>query len=218
MRDHVPSSRAIHPVDVALGVWVAIWIGLSVAIGLKLSDLSALSHTAVVDGQAVQTLGKALGVLGAIPFVGGSFAGVANQVQLAGASAVHGGTSSLSSIHALSVLLPITVAVLPSLPVLGLYLPMRIKLRREARALHSAVLAHGDDPGFRAFLARRAVGSLAYDRLECLVVRPWEQRLSEADRDELAAVELRRLGIDPALLARRSAEPPATRFAEPPAT
>lgn len=210
LRSVVPSSRALHALDVALGVWVAIWIGLGVAIGINISDLSGLSHTAVVSGQAVQTVGRSFEALGAIPLVGGSLSGVAQQVQAAGASVVSSGHSSLSSIHALSVLLAITVALLPSIPVFGFYLPVRLDLRREAEALHRAALQYGSDPGFRSFLARRAIDSMGYHRLKGLAARPWEQTLSETDCSELAAAELRRLGIDPALL-DEPGRPPATR-------
>lgn len=196
----VPSTRSVHAIDVVLALWVVIWIGLGVAIGIKLSNLSDLSHTAVVSGQAIESVGRSLGVLGAVPLLGSSLAGVASQVQAAGASAVASGQSSLSSIHALSVLLAIAVALLPSIPVLGFYLPLRLDLRREADALYNATLKHGHEPGFRAFLARRAIGSLGYHRLSGVVAQPWDLALSEADRSELAAAELVRLGIDPALL------------------
>src|SRR2546423_14708921 len=116
LRSVVPSSRALHALDIALGIWVAAWVGLGVAIGLNLSDLTSLSHTAIVDGQAVQAVGKSLTVLGAIPLVGGSLSGVAHQVQIAGASAVAGGMSTGSSIHALSGLRAIPVALLPRVP------------------------------------------------------------------------------------------------------
>jgi hypothetical protein len=200
LRSVVPSSRALHALDIALGLWVLAWIGLGVAIGINISDLSGLSHTAVISGRAVQTVGRSLGVLGAVPLVGGSLSGVAGQVQAAGASAVSAGHSSLSSIHALSVLLAIAVALLPSVPVFGFYLPVRLDLRREADALHRATVSYGRDPGFRAFLARRAIDSLGYHRLRGLAARPWEQALSETDCSELAAAELRRLGIDPRLI------------------
>jgi hypothetical protein len=200
MRSVVPSSRAVHALDIALAVWVAVWIGLGVAIGIQISNLSGLSHTAVISGQAVETVGKSFGVLGAVPLVGGSLSGVAGQVQAAGASVVSSGHSSLSSIHALSVLLAIAVALLPSVPVFGFYLPVRLDLRREADALEQAVRRYGDDPAFKAFLARRAIDSLGYHRLRGVAARPWEQTLSETDCAELAAAELLRLGIDPALI------------------
>jgi hypothetical protein len=202
----------VHWIDIVLALWVLIWIGLGVAIGIKLSNLSDLSHTAVLSGQAIESVGKSLGILGAVPLVGAQLSSVADQVQAAGASAVTSGHSSLSSIHALSILLAIAVALLPSIPVLGFYLPLRLDLRREADALYNATLKHGHEAGFRAFLARRAISSLGYHRLSGLVAKPWELTLDEAERSELAAAELLRLGIDPELLHGSAAGlgPPST--------
>jgi hypothetical protein len=131
--------------------------------------------------------------------------GVAHQVQVAGASVVNGGASSQSSIHTLSVLLAIVVALVPSVPVFGFYLPVRLDLRREAEALRAAATLHGADPEFQAFLARRAIDSLGYHRLRQVAALPWTEA-SAASTAELAAAELARLGIDPALLEQGRAD------------
>ena len=191
-------------VDAVLGLWVIVWIALGVAIGVKLSDLSGLSHTAILTGHAVEALGKSFGVLGAVPLVGGSLGAVATQVQAAGANIAGGGASSLSSIHALSVLLAIAVALLPSVPVFGFYLPVRLQMRREAAALREAVVVYGDDPAFRAFLARRAIDSVGYQRLLGNTTPAWAYTGEDAETTELAASELARLGIEPELLDRAS--------------
>lgn len=204
----MPGTSELHVLDVALVIWVLVWIGFAVAIGLQLSDLANLSHTAIVVGRAVQSVGSSFGLLGNVPLVGGALGGVAHHVQAAGASAVSGGESSQSSINTLSILLAIVVAVLPSVPVFGFYLPVRLDLRREANALREAVLLHGADPAFQAFLARRAVNSLGYHRLREVAAVPWAE-LSAASTAELAAAELRRLGIDPSLLDPGRAHDPA---------
>jgi hypothetical protein len=182
-----------------LGLWVLAWIGLGVAIGVEISDLNSLSHTAIVSGQAVESVGRSLGVLGNVPLVGGTLAGVAQQVQAAGASAVHGAMSSQSSINTLSVLLALAVALLPSVPVFGFYLPVRLDLRREAAALRQAVILHGGDPAFQGFLAGRALGSLGYHRLRRVAALPWSAPTATSTL-ELAQAELRRVGINPDLL------------------
>jgi hypothetical protein len=192
--------------DAALAVWVAAWIGLGVAIGVKVDDLTKLSQTVVVDGRAVETVGRSLGHLGGIPFVGGRISHAAGQITQAGASAVASGQSSASSIHALSYLLAIAVALLPSVPVLAFYLPARLERWRERKALREALRCFSDDPAFHAFLARRAVGTLDYHRLRDVAPLPWAE-LAEAEYEPLAAAELRRLGIDPKALRRRERSP-----------
>lgn len=189
------STRWLRVLDAALAVWVAAWIGLGVAIGVKVDDLARLSHTVVSDGRAIETLGASLGHLGDIPLVGQQISRAAGEITRAGASAVAGGQSSAASIHTLSILLAIAVALLPSVPVLGFYLPVRLERRREAKALRQALQQYGDDPAFHAFLARRAVGTLDYHRLRDVAPLPWAE-LAEAEYDPLARAELRRLGID----------------------
>lgn len=193
------SSRLLRALDAALAAWVAAWIGLGVAIGINVGDLTKLSHTVVVDGQAIETVGRSLAHLGGVPFVGGQISSTARQVTQAGASAVASGQSSASSIHALSFLLAVAVALLPSVPVLCVYLPARLERRREARALREALRSYGDNPAFHAFLARRAVGTLDYHRLREVAPLPWAE-LADAEYEALAAAELRRLGIDPKAL------------------
>jgi hypothetical protein len=195
----MPSSHALHVLDVALAIWVAAWVGLGVAIGIEVHGLTNLSHTVVVDGRAVETVGKSLEPLGSVPLVGSGIRRESRAVQQAGASAVRGGQTSGSSIRALSVLLAIAVALLPSVPVFGFYLPMRLERRRESRALREAVRKYGDDPAFRAFLARRAQEALSYARLRHVAAVPWAPP-SDGDSAALAGAELDRLGVDARML------------------
>jgi hypothetical protein len=110
-----------------------------VAIGINVHDLTRLSRTPIRDGEAVQTVGKSLGALRGLPLIGAQAARDSAQIQQAGASAVAGGQTSAASIQALSVLLAIAVALLPSVPVFGLYLPARIDRVRERRAVAKAL-------------------------------------------------------------------------------
>lgn len=139
--DLMPSARTLTFVDVALAAWVVLWIGLGVAIGIEVGNLTGLSHTVVLEGRTLEEVGRTLRPLSGVPFVGGEISDAAKQVRQAGASAVGSGRSSASSIDALAVLLAIAVAVLPSVPVLGLYLPWRLqqlrpRRRNDPRALH----------------------------------------------------------------------------------
>jgi hypothetical protein len=201
----LPSSRALHLLDAALAIWVAAWIALGLAIGVNVGHLTALSDTVAQDGRAVKTVGRSLHSLGSLPLIGGEIAKDAEQVTQAGANTASSGRRSASSIHALSVLLAIAVALLPSVPVFGFYLPARLERRREAAALRRALRDHGPDPDVEEFLARRAIETLGYHRLRRLSPAPWAE-VQAGHRAALAAAELRRLGLDPSLLSetRRS--------------
>lgn len=197
----MPSTRALHVVDAALALWVAAWIGLGVAIGVNVDGLTALSRTAVQDGRAVESVGQSLHSLNGVPLIGAQISKDARQIQQGGAGAAHAGQVGGRSIRALAVLLAIAVALLPSVPVFGFYLPARLERWREARALRAAVRQHAGDPEFEEFLARRAVQALGYHRLRRASAQPWAD-LESGSYTGLAAAELRRLGIDPGLLQR----------------
>lgn len=201
------TERRLRLLDLAVVVWVAAWIGLGVAIGINLAQLTDLSHTVRAEGAAVQTIGGTLKGFGSLPLVGSSIGRTGQQVQQAGASAVASGQSSASSIQTLSVLLAIAVALLPSVPVIGLYLPMRLRRRREARALREAARRHGSEAAFQALLAQRALARVDYRMLvrePALLADLETGGAHNGDRERLAGAELRRLGIDPSLLGHRS--------------
>ena len=107
-------------------------------------------------------------------------------MRQAGASTASSGRRSASSIHALSILIAIAVALLPSLPAFGFYVPARLERHREA-------------PDVEELLARRVIETLGYHRLRRLSPAPWAE-VEAGPRAALAAAELRRLGLDPGLL------------------
>lgn len=195
----MPSSRALHLLDAALALWVATWIALGTAIGVNVRHLTTLSKTVASDGRAVETIAESLHSLGSVPLIGKQISKDTDQLRQAGARAAASGEKSVSSIRALSVLLAIAVALLPSVPVFGFYLPARLERRREAAALKRALFHHGCDPEFQEFLARRAIDALGYHRLRRVSSTPWTD-VDTGDCAPLAAAELRRLGLDARLL------------------
>ncbi|MGH2929134.1 MAG: hypothetical protein ACRDL8_13095 [Solirubrobacteraceae bacterium] len=208
----LPSARALALVDLAMVLWVAAWIGLGVAIGLDVHQLTRLSHTISADGHAVQQVGRNLSAAASLPLVGHAIGQSAQQVQQAGANAIASGRSSAASIRSLSILLAVAVALLPSVPVFGFYLPLRLARSREARAVRRALRDPGPDAGLKAFLAQRAIARLDYGQLRD-TVRPHDAVSrhdvsrpggeSDEQTERLAAAELRRLGIDPRALQDR---------------
>ncbi|MGH2873438.1 MAG: hypothetical protein ACRDL5_13385, partial [Solirubrobacteraceae bacterium] len=197
----LPSAHALRVVDLAMAIWVAVWIGLGVAIGIDIHHLARLSQTMAADGTAVEQVGRSLSSLSSLPLIGGEFARTGAAVSRAGARAVTGGASSGVSFRELSVLLAIAVALVPSVPVVVFYLPLRVARSRETRAVRRALREHDSPAQLKALLAERAVARLDYGRLRELANGSDGDPDARADR--LAAAELRRLGIDPRALARQ---------------
>jgi hypothetical protein len=104
------------------------------------------------------------------------------------------GRDSRDSTENLSVLLALSIALIPTLPLLGLYLPLRWAWTNDARAVRRALKLAPADPLLVEFLARRAVSNFSYDRLLAVSPQPFRD-LEEGRYDSLARLELDRLGI-----------------------
>lgn len=184
----------MRTLDYVLAVWVAAWLAMGVAVASELRGLTELSTTLVEVGQSTGRIGSTLRAVGELPLVGDQIQGPAEDVQRAAASAVRSGRSSRSSIETASALLGIAVAVIPSVPPLALYLPMRMRWSRDRRALLAVRDAAGDDPRFELWLAKRALERLPYAQVAAVVERPWEPA-DEAAARALADAELARFGL-----------------------
>jgi hypothetical protein len=123
-----------------------------------------------------------------------SVSDVASSIRSAGESTVEQVHSSADATRRLSVLLAIAIAIIPSVPVLGLYLPLRLFRVREARRVAAALRECGDDPAFREFLARRAAENLSFQALREISPQP-RTDLAEARFADLADAELTRRGL-----------------------
>jgi hypothetical protein len=190
----VPSARLIHVLDAAVVVWVAAWIALGLLVGREVRDLRELSDTVVVAGVAVEDTADLVDSLGSIPFVGAQVGEVADEVRAAGRSAQASGRDSRDSTDDLAVLLALSIGLIPTLPLLGLYAPLRISWAREARAVRRAVAANPSDPVLLRFLANRALFNLPFQEVTAVSPDPFRD-LEEGRVESLANRELRRLGL-----------------------
>ena len=141
--------RLIRLLDVVAVLWVVLWVALALLVGREVRNLRDLSDTVVTAGVAVEETGGLVRNLGSIPFVGGQVSTVADQVEEAGRSAQASGRDSRDSTENLSVLLALSIALIPTLPLLGLYLPLRWAWTNDARAVRRALKRGADRPAAR---------------------------------------------------------------------
>lgn len=180
--------------DVALAIWVAAWIWMGVTVAGDLRDLESLSHTLVRVGHATTQAGQTLGSFGDLPLLGDRVRGPAREITDAGRSAVASGRTTASSLHDASTLLGVAIALIPSIPLVALYLPRRVRWIRDRAALRRAQHAARRDPRFRAWLAQRASSQLPYHRALRATPPPWA---TDNTRDPgLADAELARYGLE----------------------
>ncbi len=190
LRYLLPSGRALRVLDVLVALWTAIWIALALAVSAEVRGLRQLSGTATRVGVAVTETGQALETLQGVPIVGDKLTRTARDIQTAGRSTVASGKRSRQSVHRLSWMLGLCLAVIPTVPLLVFYVPARIAFRRERRALGALAAARGGERQLRHLLAERALLNSSYQELLAS-----NGDLLEKSTDELAGAELTRLGL-----------------------
>ena len=187
------SARAMRWLNVAIAIWAAFWIALGTYTGYEVWALRTLSNTVVQAGKASASAGSALETISHIPLVGGRVGSLAAQAVSAGRSAQTSGASSKKTIDQLAILFGLAIGLIPTVPLLSLYIPFVISWRRDREAVRRAVAHWDGEPGLDEFLARRAQAHLPFAELR---EHAHEQTGEFENREALAAAELRRLGLD----------------------
>lgn len=199
----IPAAARLTLPDSLLALWAALWIALAVAVASNASEVAKLGGTVSQTGAAVGEVG---GALDAIPLLPSEVGNATESVRQAGASAEVSGRESQSAANRLAIFLGIAIAVIPSVPVFGLYLPIRLGRISESRAARRSLAEFGNDARFQEFLARRAIQHLPYATITAISEQPWDD-LREGRFRALAQAELDRLDIGDTLPSARREGP-----------
>jgi hypothetical protein len=188
------ASRRVTAADLACCAWVVLWAAVAIAVALELRGLAELSETVGRVGRALGETGMAVGTLSEAPLVGSQLGEAAARIEEAGASARANARTSQESVERLTLLLGVAIAVIPSLPLLVLYLPARLARARDAQAVRS-ISRYADRLEVERFLAQRALSLVPFRRLCRVSPEPWAAMETAEGRRRLAAAELDRLGL-----------------------
>jgi hypothetical protein len=178
----------LQPVlDGAVVIWVALWIWAGITVGHGVSKLAELGDTAGQLGNAVTSIGRSLG---SVPVIGGELSGA---VESAGRDATASAHDARDDTRRAGLLLGLAIALVPTLPLLLVYVPPRVRAERERNALRAA-LAAGDRAAVDELLAMRAIAHLPIRSLQRVSADPAAD-LRAGRHAELADAELDRLEI-----------------------
>jgi hypothetical protein len=172
------------------------WSGTRMA-GL-VDGLQVLADGVVSAGSTVQDgFGTAADTVDDIPMVGGSLAdGLRSAGSATGGNAVDLGRTGQETIHRLALVAGWLVFLLPTLVLLVVVLPRRLRRMRELGAA-SVVLMDVHDPERRRLLATRAALGLPYRTLARYTHDPLGDLVS-GRHDALVAAALDEAGVRPA--------------------
>jgi hypothetical protein len=178
-----PPRRLRLLVDVALVGWLIAWVVVGVQVGREVRGLAELNDTVVLAGRAIEQTGDLLEQVGRIPLLGQPVGELADSIRRTGRSARQSAAAGRGDVEDLSVLLAVSIALIPTIPLAAVWIPLRLRWRRERLAVRRA-LATGA-PELERLLADRARAALPLDQVIAL----------GDDRKRLADAELERLGL-----------------------
>jgi len=185
----VSSRRALSRVDVTLIAWVLVCAFLGLKAGQGIASLSGVGDDVRAVGTAVRDTGDTIGSID-VPLVGGGIKSAGQSISKAGAGVERRGRETRRKIKRTAWLIGLAIALLPTLPLLGLYLPLRRRRVRERDAVIQGLAEARDDPTVERMLAQRALLTLPYARLVELG-EPWRD-VAEGRYTALAAIERKR--------------------------
>ena len=119
--------------DSLVALWCALWLVVGGWTAYEVWQLAALSDTVAVSGRTLDESGSALESLEPVPVVGESAAELGTRVRGNAAEIVRGADEARESVRRLSVLLGLTIGLVPTVPVLVVHRTLRGGTRR-ARA------------------------------------------------------------------------------------
>lgn len=188
-------AKTIRALDAGVIAWALVWAALAVVTAMEVRSLRQVSTTLVRSSEVLADTADVLASIEDVPVIGSRVTDVQTSVRSAAESTRQSGFATRDNIKDLSLLLGVLIFLIPLLPVLFLYLPLRLSWKREVRTIAAGVKTSGDDRAFRDFLAQRALQNLGFERLQQLGIHPWEP-IAEDRKDELAREELARLGLE----------------------
>jgi hypothetical protein len=160
----VPSKRRSTILrDLALLCLVLLFAWMGYRVHNAVDGMAVLGSGVKNAGLSVESgFGSAAGAVKGVPFVGGSLAGALEKAgQGSGGNVAALGQQGVDKVHELARILGLLVFLLPTILVLVIMLPSRIRQIRQLGAA-SAALVDTHDPERRRLLAMRAAFGLSY--------------------------------------------------------
>lgn len=124
-------DSTLRVLDGVVVAWVLLWLVVGAWSGYSTWQLADLGDTVTTSGGAIESAGQALQSLGAVPVVGEEPAALGAEVAATGAEVASRGQEVKSQLRQMAILLGIAIAVMPTTPVAGFYVPLRLARRRE---------------------------------------------------------------------------------------
>ena len=186
------THQRIVAIDFLVIAWVLLCLSLGVWAAKKVNSLGALGDGLVNAGESIGGVGEWVNGLADLPLLGEGIGAIGGEIEDLAASTAEKGEQGKDAIWAAALSVGILLTLLPTLPVLVFWLPVRISTERERASLRAALKAR--EPGVWEHLARQAADDMPYRELRALSADPW-QDIRDGRYEVLARAEIDRLGL-----------------------
>lgn len=180
--------------SVVVALWVLLWLVAGAITGFQIRQLTDVSDSLVESAEALDVAGTALQDIGRLPLVGERPERLGNQVRETAREVDQAGIASRQTVQTVSVLVGLALVLIPIVPVVAVYLPLRRAANRERKAVKRALAEDSSDQILEEYLAHQAVQNLPYSTLRQVSADPWGD-LRRGSFRRLANAELTRLGL-----------------------
>ena len=184
-------QKTVKLLDGAVLFWVVLWCVVGTWTGVILWQAADVGDTITSSGESLSAVGAGLEDLSGVPVIGDRPGEIGSEVSGAAVDIAARGDEVKGQLRQLGVFLGVAVVGIPVVPVLALYLPLRLRRRSETAEIRRRLAEDPEDPGLQRFLADRARVAQPYSSVATLDPAP---RASDSDRG-LADAELVRLGL-----------------------
>ncbi|HET7327086.1 MAG TPA: hypothetical protein VFJ14_07330 [Nocardioidaceae bacterium] len=189
-------EATVRLLDGLIIFWLALWIVVGAWSGYTIWQLSDLGDTVTNSGLALHSTGEALQTLGELPVVGAEPSDLGDEVVSTAEDIAGRGQDVQAQLRQLSLTLGLSIMLMPTTPVLGLYLPLRLARRRELLDVRRGLAEDGWDPLLERYLAERALDHLPYAAVRDISDDPWRD-IADGRGHALARAEIARMGLRP---------------------
>jgi hypothetical protein len=185
-------QRSVVAVDVLVVCWTIVWIVVGIAVGSFVERLGAVGDGLEDTGRAIGRAGEAIGGLADVPLLGEGFSTVAAEIQGVGRDTVARGRSVEEDADRLALLIGLSLALAPTLPIMAVWVPPRVSRERERHALRASL--RRADGAALAYLANRAVATRGFRELLAVSDDPIAD-LAAGRHEALASLEMKHLSL-----------------------
>ncbi|MBA3989478.1 MAG: hypothetical protein H0X54_00325 [Propionibacteriales bacterium] len=187
-------ESTIRVLDGLVIFWLVLWLFIGAWSAVTIWHVGDIGDTISNSGRALETAGTALTKVGSVPIIGDEAGELGNEVVTTAADVASRGQEVKGQLRQLAVMLGLSIIVMPTTPVVGMYLPLRLARRREISGIRQALAQHGGDARLDRYLAERALDHLPFTSVRSLSPDPWRD-IAEGKATKLADAELERLGL-----------------------